>query len=262
MFCISVLIGMAVSLCNIVINIINMNGFREVAARTGLSDPSGFSLFVLWLPMGSFGIAADLYRLAFPIIAALPFGGAYWKEMKNGYSGQVIVRMGIGNYYIAKYLAVFIGGGTAVSIILFANLLINALVCPAICPSPESMYMTDWNFLVGLYVTHPWIHAFVWIFISFITAGAAATVVFVAGSRVRHQAVVLLSPFVLTYALSLAGNIAENYVSFPASADLLTLFSNLTYGRNPLWWYLFVTAVLALTGAAGLLTDRKRHEFL
>lgn len=262
MFSIAVLMGTCISGCNIITNMINMQDYRSVALRTGLTDPSGFSLFILWLPMGSFGIAADLYRLAFPIMAALPYGASYWKEFKSGYSRQIITRCGTGCYYLSKYLTVFIGGGSTVSVILIMNLLANALVCPALQPSSEMMYMTDSSFLVHLYVTNAWIHAVLWIVASFIMAGAVATTVFVAGHRGRHPAAIVLVPFVITFVLSLIGNILSDIVRIPVFLDIQSLFTNMTVGSNPLWWIMAVSVFFALMGGIGLIVDRMRYEIL
>ena len=75
--------------------------------------------------------STNLYLFYFlGIIVALPFGISYYMDKKNGYIKNICTRIGKQQYLRAKYLSVFITGGTVAFVPVFIDFLLAKLQRP------------------------------------------------------------------------------------------------------------------------------------
>lgn len=219
-----------------------------VAGGRGSGGAQGFSLAVMTIPYNGIYQSGVLYNFIWPILAAVPFGWSYLDERRSGVYNQIAVRCGARQYYIAKYIAVFVSGGAAVSFPILMDFLLCALVCPyRVVPASLGVSaITNGHFLSQLFYTRPWLHGLIWCGVEFLWGGAAACLCFLLGAKIRIRVVAMIFPF----ALLLVWNNLEAYLhSLPGwflNLSPLHLFAADTiHGANPGW--LLFSLIGALT---------------
>lgn len=214
---------------------------------------TGFSLFVSWIALHPIGMGSNLFYFLLPILAAIPYGWSYSQDRKSGYYTQVITRMGKRNYFFAKYSAIYVSGGAAVSIPVLTDLLICALILPDRVMRVSNTLLPIFNYsLAGtLLYTHRWIYALLWIGLTFAFGGAFACMCFFTGSRLRLSALVPLLPFVITLGVdAILSALSELLGTNLFSIHYLPRPGTAVY--NPQWAVVGVLAILiALTVAIG-----------
>ena len=169
----------------------------------------GLSLFYLWMGIYSLSFAGNFFFFIWPVLGAVAYGWSFWKEKNEGVFYQEVLRGGRENYLNAKFTAVFVAGGICVAWPLLLNLMLEAMFLQASAPniihgvSPVS----NGYFLAKLYYAHPWIYCFCWCVVVFFEGGAAASLCFLAGKRARLFVVVILIPYFIYMAITIACNL-------------------------------------------------------
>lgn len=217
----AIAVGLVLCGMDVVDNVSKMQHFnnsiqkmRDLGLRVGLGH-GGYSLFFLWMGKYSNTYGGSLFCIIWPVLAAMAYGWSYNSDRRSGVYDQIVVRSNVKTYYIAKYIAVFVSGGLAVSVPLLANLLANALVCPY--DIPPLMGNLNAYFLGELYYTCPWAYGLIWCGMTFLWGGAAACICFVSGTKLRHGVMLVLVPYAL-------------YIGFDAL--IATFFPTLAYHLN------------------------------
>jgi hypothetical protein len=159
----------------------------------------GIGLFGLWMSIYGGNLGAYVFRIVWPVLAAVPFGWSYWKERKDGSYYQIAARSGRISYYKAKYLAVFISGGIVIAAPMLISLLTEAMFCPVYPPSPANSYyaVNAGTFLSKLFYLHPWIYCLTWVGVTFLQGGVTACLCFVLGDKPAFGVIVTLFPYAL-----------------------------------------------------------------
>ena len=183
----------------------------------------GFSLFVNWIALNPLSFGNNLFYFVWPILAAMPYGWSYSADRRSGYYNQIVSRSNAKTYFVAKYLAVYIGGGLVVSLPILVDLLLNALISPMCIPDVTMGIHPIFNcsFLSSLYYTYPWAYALLWCLLHFIWGGTTASLCFVVGAKIRLNAVVVLIPF-------------ASYVLFDALSTTFSYLTGIKQGFSPL----------------------------
>lgn len=255
-FCISIAIGMLLSLCDVVQNWLEVDYLTNLTIETlgsgiGSGDHSGFSLFVMWIAVNGITFGSRAFYFVFPVLAALPYGWSLYSEIKSGAMYQYSTRAGKNQFYISKYVACFLSGGLAVAIPILFNLLTNALICPYALPNVTNSVSPIRNgcFLSELYYTAPWMHALIWCFVDFVWGGVAACLCLVLGKKSRFQFVVIVFPFVVFYMWDVLYNFFSSQLGYYVALSPLELTQAATLNPNPEWAVLLVLFVVGIIGA-------------
>lgn len=223
--------------------------------RTGqYASFAGCSLFIHWLATNISSYGSRVFFLVWPILAAMPFGWSYCGERKSGLYDQIVSRAGVREYYKAKYIAVFVSGGLAVGLPVLLNLLANALICPADVPGVQLSLVAifDGCFLSALFYAHPWAHSLIWCLVDFLFGGAAACLCFVVGTRLRHQVMVMLTPFALLLVLDGAFAVLQSRTGSNVELSALRLAAATGGLTNPEWAvFTAIGVMLALSFGMG-----------
>ncbi len=202
--------GLLIQMHNVIGNISYVRSFYEGGIRHTGGDTR--SLFILWVSAG-FGLANLLLHWLFPVLALVPYGWSYGSEARSGYRSQLLVRVSKGAYFTAKYIGAFVSGAVVIVIPLTVNLLLNALICPAVPPAPYSMttpvHPQDMMYL--LFCSHPWLYAILWLGISALWGGVMAGLSVLLSQFIKRSIFVLILPGIVVYLLS--------YVLFAWSPD-------------------------------------------
>jgi hypothetical protein len=172
-------------------------------------------LFLYWIGGSRFyNSALTLYYIVFPLVAALPFAVSYLEDMRGGYLRSVSLRAGRRHYFLAKYAAVFLSGGTAVTLPLLLNFYLSAMCLPAMKPEPTAAYteLIMTSSFGELFFENAWLYVGLLLAINFVFGGLFACMGLVAAHHTDYSFIVLVFPFLLYIFLSaLAG-----LLGFPA----------------------------------------------
>lgn len=196
----SILIGCAITMLSLVYNTgIYQADFATVNGSASNLNPMQAvnSLFNRWIGGEPFSLGSSIYFFVFPLLVAIPYGWSYCEEKQCGYIRMMVVRSGKRDYFLSKYIAVFISGGLAMVIPLLFNFYLTSLFIPAAMPNP--MYCTNngifFNSLMSmLYYSMPFLYVFLYLCIDFLFCGLIACISFGVTSFVRHRPIVVILP--------------------------------------------------------------------
>lgn len=224
-----------------------------------------FVLFNSWIGGEPFSMGSSIYFFAFPLLVAIPYGWSYCEEKKNGYIRDMVIRSGRTPYYFAKYIAVFLSGGAAMSIPLVFNFLMSAMIFPAVTPNViyDTMYGVFGGSLMSiLYYTAPFLYIIAYLCIDFVFGGLIACISFAMTSVIKNQVGVVAAPFFLILALHYSRRLV--YTSFTVHyKEISPLFflrpAQAAYAAS--WTVIIVEAVILflVTMSVSMIWER-RHE--
>lgn len=167
-----------------------------------MPHPYGFdstSLLILWLGVDNRTTLGTLFYLAFPVLAAMPFGASYFTERKNGYALQIITKSGQKSYLSAKWTAAFLSGMLVIGIPMIFNLMLNALICPlgevhilSFVAGVRQGYIAS-----KLFYTHPVLYILIGLALNIVWGGICAVISLTAGMFLKNRILVVISPSIL-----------------------------------------------------------------
>lgn len=200
------------------------------------------SVYYNWIGASSFPMQSYLYYLILPILAVLPAGTLLYDDIKSGYVKNVFIRTKKSNYFIAKYVAVFISGGIAFVLPLIINFVLTSMWLPNLIPEPIigiGPSLTSVGYEV--YYSHPLLYNGLFLLVDFIFAGGMVSISLIAAYFVEHKFVVLISPFISYYFLYSLNNIiginsfAPNYFLIPG------------FYQNYIWEFVISFAIIIIS---------------
>lgn len=253
----ALLAGFAAAFCDVVQNARDAAQFSRISPEAGFE---GYSLFARWMGINGFTFGHVLFYLLWPLLAALPFGWTYASDLRSGYWRQIVTRAGRDRAALARYLAVFTGGGLAVMLPLLADLLVNALICPACALRVTSSLTTvvSGHFLSELFYTRPWLWSLIWCGASFLWGGAAAVMCLGVGRVLRRGFAAVLSPLALMLVLDLLLTGAAEAAGLELSPYCLA--SPAALSADPLWLVLAEIAAISALSLAGFWIQERKNE--
>lgn len=158
------------------------------------------SLYINNAFMGfSDSLAYQIFSWTLPILVVLPFAGTGFTERKKGFVKNVFLRTKKKNYYLAKYIAVFLNGGSIAVLPVLGSLWLSALFLPAIPPEPTShLTAIGTNSMWGeLFYSHPLAYIFAYLAIQFVFYGLISTIALSVSFLTETKFIVLLTPFLI-----------------------------------------------------------------
>lgn len=201
LFYITILIGCSITMLSFA-NSVSIYQNELLMKESSDSNPMQAitHLFNLWIGGEPFSLGSSIYFFVLPLLAAIPYGWSYCEEKQCGYVRMAAVCCGRSNYYLSKYIAVFLSGGLAVVIPLIFNFLLSALFIPASMPSP--VYCTSngvffHSLMSSIYYTIPFVYVLLYLCVDFVFCGLIACISYGAASFVRHRAVAVILPLFL-----------------------------------------------------------------
>ena len=144
-------------------------------------------------------VFAFLYFLILPILASLPFADSFFQDAKGGFIQNICIRKNRKYYFHAKYLAVFLSGGTCAALPLLVNFLLCCLVMPSMKPEPaaSTSLLGPTSTFSDLYFNHPMLYVFLFLFIIFVFSGLIAGLALPVSYHVGYRFLVLIAPFMI-----------------------------------------------------------------
>lgn len=235
--------GMAVSLV-ISFSVIAWHLYDRVFGPEAVSSVNIFTretLFQIWIGGNVTYMQTYLYFKIIPLLCVLPAGATLFEDYKGGYTNFLFVRTARLKFLAAKYIAVFLSGGFAVTVPLAVNFLCTALRFPALKPEPIMMAGPNLNAMwLDLYYGNPWLFTMLSLFIIFLLSGAVATLALLFTYLTDYKFLVLLLPFVCCSILEVIENISN--IPIALSSFLIPAFPE-RYGFMLWIYFLFFAAV-------------------
>lgn len=154
------------------------------------------SVFNSWIA-GGINYEYELYIRLIPLLATIPYGITFYSDTRSGIVKNYYTRLKKRYYLIAKYIAVFVSGGVAVTIPLLVNLLATAAVLPSIVWPNGSFPINANGMWSSLFYSSPYLYVFLYLCLQFVCAGCIATVALIISSWVGNMFVVMLFPYIL-----------------------------------------------------------------
>ncbi len=169
---------------------------NSIFANKNIINGFPTSTYFVWICGNTISWQGYLYFVMLPLLATIPYGYSMFEDRKSAFMKQIITRCGKKDYYKAKFIAVFLSGGTVVIIPLIMNLLITMMFLPSFCPDPsEGLYgIGNSTMLSGLFYSHPNIYIGIYIIIDFIYAGLFASISILVSELTEHKFVVEIAP--------------------------------------------------------------------
>lgn len=157
------------------------------------------SAFSKWMCGDDSTVFPTLYYFVLPVLVALPHAGSLWEDIQSGYIKNIAVRVKKEQYMIAKYLAVFITGGSVAIIPLILNFMLTGLVLPVIIPQSNTGYFPifSYSLLGDLFYSHPLLYLGANLSINFVYMGLLATLALLATYWCENLFTTVLTPFIV-----------------------------------------------------------------
>lgn len=172
--------------------------------------------YAKWIGAGAYAMQSYWYYMVFPLIAVLPYAGAFYDDLKSGYIKSLLLRCGRKTYFPARGAAVFLSGGISVVLPLVLNFALTAAYRPAVGPFPY-IGIGPASYCIGsdFYYSHPLAYIGIYLVFDFVAGGAVALSSALLGYWAGHRAAALLTPYGVYYLLFSIGNIVDSIVFSP-----------------------------------------------
>lgn len=157
------------------------------------------SVFAKWMGGENTSAFSALYYFILPILATIPFGGSLKEDIRSGYARHILIRVRRKNYYLAKYIAVFLSAGCIAVLPLIINFMLTALVLPCVKPQSSTALFPIFAYsLMGdLFYSHPFGYLAIYLLINFVYIGLLGTLSLLATFICDNVFTVPLAPFLL-----------------------------------------------------------------
>ena len=220
LFLLSFLTAAAIALYAAVFSILSYYKYVEAdslsASLSGYSmnpELPGITLFTSWIGADHVSPAASLFYLLLPLIAALSYGWSYCSECKSGYIKNITTRTSKNNYFLSKYIAVFLSGGTVVTVPILLNIMAVSAFIPAVQPDVfYDVYYAEhpWSTLTPLFYAHPVIYMLLKIAATFIFAGLISEICICVAFVSKNKFTTTFTPFFLLLFINYLSNTIGN----------------------------------------------------
>lgn len=156
------------------------------------------SCYRLWMGMDYGSAFTSLFYVLLPLLACLGYGWSYFGERRSGYVMNVVARSRKkSQYFLAKYIAVFLSGGAVILIPMLCNFLAVACFVPAYLPEHIfNLYIpVNTHFLRDLYFSAPILYTAYVMLLDFLFAGLLASCSMALAFFIKNKFAVVLVPF-------------------------------------------------------------------
>lgn len=225
---------------------------------------SASTVFNNWVLGEAYTLGATIFFFIFSILAAIPYAWSYCAERNSGYVKNIIIRSGKREYYIAKYIAVFVSGGLAVLIPLVLNFLLVSMFFPTAVPDPSYViYYGIWgdSLMSGLFYTKPLIYVFIYLIMNFLFSGVIACISLIVARFIKNRIAVILSPFFLLLAIDYFKRIPEAF--FMVEFSPMKFLKGMQLGYDSKWGVIITEFIflLAVTFTFFAITRSKKDVY-
>ena len=170
-----------------------------------------YSLYNSWIGGLPTGLAPIIFYTMLPLCASIPYATTIIDDRKSGYMRGFISQYGRKQYYLSRYLMVFISGAITILIPLIINYIIVACFVPARLPDAiDNLYFQVYQdtILGGIYYLYPLLYDFLYLLIDAVFAGVWATVAMACSFYTSSKLVAIIGPYIALLYCSYAADLA------------------------------------------------------
>ena len=162
----------------------NLMGFFEIS-------------YTNWIGSHNIYLQQNIFYMAIPILATLPFGSSFYDDINRGYARNVCVRAKKKYYLVAKYIAVFVSGGCVVAIPMVLSFLISSIFLPTMLPEASYTFTNIYPAYkwADLFYVQPLLYTSIYIFITFLFSGVTASLSLFITFFLNRKFVTFVFPF-------------------------------------------------------------------
>ena len=160
------------------------------------------TLYNSWMAQDSQFPMTALFYMIMPMLACLAYGWSYYNERKSGYVRNISVRTRKrSHYFLAKYIAVFLSGGTVIVLQLLFNFLATACFIPAYVPEMfDSMYYgMETHYLKAMFYSMPQLYVIYVLLLDFVFGGLIAACSMMLAFFIKNKFAVIITPFLALF---------------------------------------------------------------
>lgn len=203
-----------------------------------------FSPYTNWIGGDYQYPMTSLFYLLLPLMASLAFGWSFCMEKKSGYIKNIVTRTKKIHYFLAKYIAVFLSGGTVIVIPLIVNFLTVACFIPAYHPDIfySIYYKMDYHYLSEFFYSSPLLYIIYIMVLDFVFSGLIATVSMALTFFVKNRFAVVLLPFLSLLGIQYLQDTLTN--TFQVSFSLIEFLKG--YAMQPVIGWIILLWIIIL----------------
>ncbi len=246
-FYVAMFLGLVIALGQYFENVLPMVKYLDMDLKKNVYP---HSIFNKWLGGEYYTVWPMLFYFILPVIAVLPYGDSFYRDIQTGYIKNIFIRVERKKYLKAKLAAVYLTGMTTVMFPLVLNLLLSAVTLPALVPAPSTgfFFIFDQNMWSELFLTHPWIYNIIYILLDGLFGGLFACIALAGTLYVSGRFVATILPFTVQITVYV---IAMN---FPELSPVGFLSPTQPVGADI---RIILLEIIAMTAAVYLLYYRK-----
>ena len=214
----SLLVGFCIAIVHFILRVIPARNAGILSGFTAGITSYPTSVFNYFMMADSLSPYGTLFLNIFPILATIPFAVSYHEDRK-GFVKSLYIRCEKWKYLTAKYIAVFLSGGTAVVLPILLNLILTACMLPSLVPVPNSRFIGGGDaFMKDIFYTQPYLYMLIYLIICFIYGGIFASLGLACTTFFDYAFFIIIFPFGIYYGLKLFSQALKIQI---APADLL-----------------------------------------
>lgn len=144
-------------------------------------------------------VTNGLFYILLPVIAALPYAGSYYEDLKSGYLKNILLSTSRRSYYTAKAVVVFTMGAITVMIPLLIDMMVVMTIYPLRAPERLEFLtagILDANLFSDLFAENGALYALAYIVFDGVYAGVLALFGICVAEHVESLFSTVVLPFV------------------------------------------------------------------
>lgn len=167
------------------------------------------SLFNCWMGGEPATFSGRLLSIIYPILIVIPFSHSLLTDKKTHYQNNICIRVPKHQYIAGKSIVTFATGFAIGAIPYVFNLLISAMIYPALTPqsAPATFAVNSSSFLGGLFYKSPLLYIAIFLMFYSMFCGIIALLALALGSVLNNRFAVTVAPFLLYLIL---GSVAQS----------------------------------------------------
>ena len=203
-FKLALIISIIIVMMDYVVNVMPLliSNHELLMERSNIYEVLPFNSYEKWIGGRETSISVAFFILV-PLIASMPYGDSYFKDMNNGLGNYILVKCDSRKYVNAKYIATFLSGAIAVGIPMICSYLICSMTMSTYAPFPDDgmNMMMPKSSMSYIYYKYPLLYLIISILMVMVYAGCMATVAMCVTIYTNRIYMVEIFPMLLSVAI-------------------------------------------------------------
>lgn len=222
------------------------------------------SLYNYWIADLNLIELPYLYYFLWPLLSAFAYSWSYCSELESGYVKNILQRTARINFFLSKYIAVFLSGASVTFTSLFANIALVSSFVPAIKPDlfyAEQYIHRSGTMFAYLFYAYPTLYLIAMVILTTIFGGIFACISLAFTYYFKNRVAGVIIPFVAIILLNYSSAIFASELNYIEISPLKFLHS--TTGCIHFLWVAVVQVIglIAITVFMAVRRSKKSDIF-